>query len=190
MSATAIVLARIVILTMQDDPGFARRALRTGAIGYVLKEAAPIELVEAVRRAAAGRPFQAGEDGQLVERQRTRRARRDDERQRPLGIAAHFGQDALGGAWPGVAVERQRGPVEDRARASARRQDEHVVGDGAPVGEQDAAAVAVHRDHTARPQARPERRDHRGQGVGTRAYGENASTPGSGRARRAGGGTT
>jgi two-component system response regulator NreC len=49
--------ARIVILTMQDDPEFARRALRSGAIGYVLKEAAPTELVEAVRRAAAGKPY-------------------------------------------------------------------------------------------------------------------------------------
>jgi two-component system response regulator NreC len=55
--ARRVAPARIVILTMQDDPEFARRALRTGAIGYVLKEAAPTELVEAVRRAAAGRPF-------------------------------------------------------------------------------------------------------------------------------------
>jgi two-component system, NarL family, response regulator NreC len=55
--ARRVAPARIVILTMQDDPGFARRALRTGAIGYVLKEAAPGELVAAVRRAAAGRPF-------------------------------------------------------------------------------------------------------------------------------------
>src|SRR5262249_19638199 len=38
-------------------PEFARRALRNGAVGYVLKEAAPTELVEAVRRAAAGKPF-------------------------------------------------------------------------------------------------------------------------------------
>ena len=43
-----------VILTMQGDPEYARRALRAGALGYVLKEAADTELVEAVRRAAAG----------------------------------------------------------------------------------------------------------------------------------------
>ena len=43
-----------VILTMQEDPEFARQALRHGALGYVLKEAADAELVEAVRRAAAG----------------------------------------------------------------------------------------------------------------------------------------
>ena len=44
----------IVVLTMQDDPQFARRALRAGAAGYVLKDAADNELVEAVRRVAAG----------------------------------------------------------------------------------------------------------------------------------------
>src|SRR4051812_709252 len=44
----------VVVLTMQSDPGFARRALCDGARAYVLKEAADEELVEAVRRAAAG----------------------------------------------------------------------------------------------------------------------------------------
>jgi two-component system, NarL family, response regulator NreC len=45
---------RVVVLTMQEDPEFARQALGNGAAGYVLKEAADDELVEAVRRAAAG----------------------------------------------------------------------------------------------------------------------------------------
>ena len=36
---------------------FAREALRAGATGYVLKEAADGELVEAVRRAAAGETY-------------------------------------------------------------------------------------------------------------------------------------
>ena len=45
---------RVVILTMQEDPQFARQALSSGALAYVLKEAADDELVEAVRRAAAG----------------------------------------------------------------------------------------------------------------------------------------
>ena len=44
----------IVVLTMQEDPAFAREALRAGALGYVLKEAADEELVTAVRLAAAG----------------------------------------------------------------------------------------------------------------------------------------
>ena len=48
---------RVVVLTMQEDPEFARHALRAGAAGYVLKEAADSELVEAVRRAAAGETY-------------------------------------------------------------------------------------------------------------------------------------
>jgi two-component system, NarL family, response regulator NreC len=48
---------RIVVLTMQSDPAFAREALRGGALGYVLKEAADAELVEAVRLAAQDRTY-------------------------------------------------------------------------------------------------------------------------------------
>ena len=44
----------IVVLTMQDDPAFARQALQAGAKGFVLKEAADEELLEAIRLAAAG----------------------------------------------------------------------------------------------------------------------------------------
>ncbi len=47
----------IVVLTMQDDPGFAREALRAGARAYVLKEAADDELVEAIRAAARGETY-------------------------------------------------------------------------------------------------------------------------------------
>ena len=44
----------IVVLTMQDDPAFAREALRAGARGYVLKHSAGTELVQAIRAAAGG----------------------------------------------------------------------------------------------------------------------------------------
>jgi two-component system response regulator NreC len=44
----------IVVLTMQNEPAFARQALQAGAAAYVLKEAADDELVEAVRTAASG----------------------------------------------------------------------------------------------------------------------------------------
>jgi two-component system, NarL family, response regulator NreC len=47
----------VVVLTMQNDPGFARQALQSGALGYVLKEAADAELVSAVRAAADGRTY-------------------------------------------------------------------------------------------------------------------------------------
>lgn len=45
----------VVVLTMQSDPAFARAALRAGASAYVLKDAAPEELVTAVRAVAQGR---------------------------------------------------------------------------------------------------------------------------------------
>jgi two-component system response regulator NreC len=47
----------IVVLTMQNDPAFAREALRAGALGYVLKQSAGTELVDAVRAAAAGERY-------------------------------------------------------------------------------------------------------------------------------------
>jgi two-component system response regulator NreC len=45
---------RVLVLTMQDDPGYARNAMRAGACGYVLKEAEDAELLQAVRSVAAG----------------------------------------------------------------------------------------------------------------------------------------
>jgi two-component system response regulator NreC len=48
---------RIVVLTMQTDRQLAREALRAGATGFVLKEAAEAELIQAVRFAAEGRTY-------------------------------------------------------------------------------------------------------------------------------------
>jgi two-component system, NarL family, response regulator NreC len=48
---------RIVVLTMQADPACAREALRSGASGYVLKEAAEEELVRAIEAAAGGASY-------------------------------------------------------------------------------------------------------------------------------------
>ena len=46
--------AAVVVLTMESDPLFARRALAAGASGYVLKEGAEDELVDAIRAVAGG----------------------------------------------------------------------------------------------------------------------------------------
>ena len=48
---------QIVVLTMQRDAAFAREAMRAGALGYILKEAADEELVRAVRMAAEGETY-------------------------------------------------------------------------------------------------------------------------------------
>jgi two-component system, NarL family, response regulator NreC len=45
---------RVVVLTMRNDPLTAREVLRAGAAGYVLKQAADSQLVEAIRVAASG----------------------------------------------------------------------------------------------------------------------------------------
>lgn len=47
----------VVVLTMQNDPAFAREAMRAGALGYVLKQSAGTELVDAVRAAAQGETY-------------------------------------------------------------------------------------------------------------------------------------
>jgi two-component system response regulator NreC len=47
----------IVVLTMHDDTEFARAALRNGASGFVVKEAADSELLEAVQAAVSGHEY-------------------------------------------------------------------------------------------------------------------------------------
>ncbi|MDT8341902.1 MAG: response regulator transcription factor [Longimicrobiales bacterium] len=46
---------RILILSMHDNPEYVLEALRAGADGYLLKDAGPAELREAVRTVAGGR---------------------------------------------------------------------------------------------------------------------------------------
>ena len=49
--------AKVLILSMQDDPHYVREAFDAGASGYVLKEAADTEVVGAVRSIAAGERY-------------------------------------------------------------------------------------------------------------------------------------
>lgn len=49
--------ARILILTMHDDPEYLRQALKGGAAGYVLKKAADVELISAVRAVLRGEVY-------------------------------------------------------------------------------------------------------------------------------------
>jgi two-component system response regulator NreC len=45
---------KIVVLSMQDDPRYVRQAFEAGASGYILKEAADVEVTAAIRDVAAG----------------------------------------------------------------------------------------------------------------------------------------
>src|SRR6185295_17026341 len=46
--------AKVLVLSMQDDPQYVREAFAAGATGYVLKEAADTEVVGAIREVARG----------------------------------------------------------------------------------------------------------------------------------------
>ena len=49
--------AKVLMLSMQDDPSYVREAFAAGASGYVLKEAADTEVVAAIREVAAGNRY-------------------------------------------------------------------------------------------------------------------------------------
>jgi two-component system, NarL family, response regulator NreC len=49
--------AKVLVLSMQDDPRYVREAFDAGASGYVLKEAADTEVVGAVRAVAGGERY-------------------------------------------------------------------------------------------------------------------------------------
>ena len=48
---------RVLILTVHDDIAYLRQAFDAGAAGYLVKEAADVELVQAVRHVAAGEQY-------------------------------------------------------------------------------------------------------------------------------------
>ncbi len=45
---------RVLVLTMHEEPGYVRRAFSLGATGYISKDCAADEVVEAVREVARG----------------------------------------------------------------------------------------------------------------------------------------
>jgi DNA-binding NarL/FixJ family response regulator len=49
--------ARVIFLTVHEDPAFVREAEKSGADGYVLKRCAPTDLVPAIRKVLQGSPF-------------------------------------------------------------------------------------------------------------------------------------
>lgn len=53
----AVPETKVLVLSMQDDPRYVREAFEAGASGYVLKEAADTEVVDAVRAVAAGSQY-------------------------------------------------------------------------------------------------------------------------------------
>ena len=62
----AIEAGRILVLSMHAEPLYARRSLEAGAHGYVSKNAAPHELLAAVRRVASGGRYIEAEIAQAL----------------------------------------------------------------------------------------------------------------------------
>jgi two-component system, NarL family, response regulator NreC len=115
---------QIVVLTMQQEPAFAREALSNGALGYVLKEAAGEELVEAVRRAAAGESYLNPALGARLAAQP--RPERDDLSEREVEVLRLI---ALGHTNAEIAerlylsvrtVETHRAHIQQKLRLSTR----------------------------------------------------------------------
>jgi two-component system, NarL family, response regulator NreC len=71
--------AKVLILSMQDDPRYVREAFEAGASGYVLKEAADTELVAAIREVASGGRYVHPELGARLVSAETAERRRAEE---------------------------------------------------------------------------------------------------------------
>ena len=52
---------RILVLSMHQELQYAVRAIKSGASGYLTKESAPAQLVQAIRKIAAGGAFVSAE---------------------------------------------------------------------------------------------------------------------------------
>jgi two-component system, NarL family, response regulator NreC len=118
---------QIVVLTMQSDPAFAREALRAGALGYVLKEAADAELVEAVRLAAQDRTYLHPELGaKLAAAPPEPQGPPDDLTQREVEVLrlialGHTNTEIAGQLYLSVrTVESHRAHIQQKLRLSTR----------------------------------------------------------------------
>jgi two-component system response regulator NreC len=134
IEATAAVLkeapdAKVLVLSMQDDPRYVREAFSAGASGYVLKEAADAELVDAVREVAGGGRYVHPELGaRLVSAEADERAKADadplSEREREvlrLLALGHTNQEIAKMLYLSVrTVETHRAHIMQKLRLETR----------------------------------------------------------------------
>jgi two-component system response regulator NreC len=71
--------AKVLVLSMQDEPRYVREAFEAGASGYVLKEAADTDLVAAIREVAGGGRYVHPELGARLIAAETEERKRADE---------------------------------------------------------------------------------------------------------------
>jgi two-component system response regulator NreC len=117
---------RVVVLTMQDDPSYARAALQAGADAYVLKEAAESELVNAVRQVAAGHTYLNPELGARLARAPAEPDRPDDLTDREIEVLrlialGHTNSEIGAQLYLSVrTVETHRAHIQQKIRVTTR----------------------------------------------------------------------
>ena len=121
--------AKVLVLSMQDDPQYVREAFAAGASGYVLKEAADREVVAAVREVAAGGRYVHPELGaRLVtaESEERRRAEEDPLSERESEVLrllalGHTNQEIAKQLFISVrTAETHRSHIMQKLRLSSR----------------------------------------------------------------------
>ncbi len=121
--------AKVLILSMQDDPQYVKQAFAAGASGYVLKEAADTEVVAAIREVAAGGRYVHPELGARLVTAETaaeRRAEEDplSEREREvlrLLALGHTNQEIASQLYISVrTAETHRAHIMQKLRLSSR----------------------------------------------------------------------
>jgi two-component system response regulator NreC len=120
-------MTAIVVLTMQDDPSFARKALQAGALGFVLKEAADDELLGAIRLAAEGETYLNPRLGARLAAQPAEPAGPpDDLSEREVEVLklialGHTNSEIAGRLYLSVrTVESHRAHIQQKTRRSTR----------------------------------------------------------------------
>jgi two-component system, NarL family, response regulator NreC len=121
--------AKVLMLSMQDDPEYVREAFAAGASGYVLKEAVDAEVVGAVREVAAGGRYVHPELGaRLIQAEAEERARaeadplseREHEVLRLIALG-HTNQEIANMLYLSVrTVETHRAHITQKLRLSTR----------------------------------------------------------------------
>jgi two-component system, NarL family, response regulator NreC len=121
--------AKVLVLSMQDDPRYVREAFEAGASGYVLKEAADAEVVAAIREVAAGGRYVHPELGARLiaaESEERRRAEEDplsDREREVLRLLAlgHTNQEIAKQLYISVrTAETHRAHIMQKLRLSSR----------------------------------------------------------------------
>ena len=123
--------ARVLILSMEDDPHYVREAFAAGASGYILKEAADTDVVTAVREIAAGGSYVHPTLGaRMVSAEAEERKRADadplsDREREVLRMLAlgHTNQEIAGSLYISVrTAETHRAHIMQKLRLQTRAQ--------------------------------------------------------------------